>query len=104
MMRSLLVLLLISSGLAARAQDTGPKKPEVLTLKEAVAIARSNNRLVKNAQLAAQIDDDQIAEARTYRLPSLNVYALGSQLLTPVDGHAQPGGAFTGSPQLQGCR
>ena len=85
MMRSLLVLLLISSGFAARAQDTGPIKPEVLTLKEAVAIAQSNNRLVKNAQLAAQIDDDQIAEARTYRLPSLNVYALGSQLLTPVD-------------------
>ena len=31
------------------------------------------------------IDEDQIAEAHTYRLPSMNVYALGSQLLTPVD-------------------
>jgi len=31
------------------------------------------------------MDDDQVQEARTYRLPSVNFYALGTQLLTPVD-------------------
>ncbi len=52
----------------------------------------------KNAQLFASIDDDQIAEARTYRFPSLNLYALGSQLLTPVNFTFQQGvlGTFPG--------
>jgi outer membrane protein TolC len=42
--------------------------------------------------------DDQVAEARTYRFPSLNLYALGSQLLTPVDFTFQRGafGSFPG--------
>jgi len=59
--------------------------PPTLTLEQAVSIAEGNNVQVRNAVLTASIDDDQIAEARTYRFPSVNVYALGSQLLTPVD-------------------
>jgi outer membrane protein TolC len=44
------------------------------------------------------MSDDQIAEARTYRFPSLNLYALGSQLLTPVNFTFQRGafGSFPG--------
>ena len=56
-----------------------------LTLEQAISIAQTNNAQVRNAVLTASIDDDQIAEARTYRFPSVNLYALGSQLLTPVD-------------------
>jgi outer membrane protein len=49
--------------------------------------------------LTAAIDADKIAEARTYRLPSLSVYALGSALLTPVDFTFQKGvfGVFPGT-------
>lgn len=59
--------------------------PPALTLEQAIGIAQANNAQVRNAVLTASIDEDQIAEARTYRFPSVNLYALGSQLLTPVD-------------------
>ena len=90
-----LVFLTLASG--ARAQDTATGAAP-LTLEQAISIAQANNRQVKNAILAVAIDDDQIAEAHTYRWPSINVYALGSQLLTPVDFTFQKGvfGNFLG--------
>jgi len=82
MIRPLLFLLLLfGTGFSTFAQDA----IRVLTLEDAVSLAQANNRLVKNAQLSVSMSDDQIAEARTYRFPSLNLYALGSQLLTPVN-------------------
>jgi len=92
-----LLIFLICCGFTARAQDSTPGLP-TLTLEEAVQLAQANNRQVKNAILTAAIDEDQVAEARTYRLPSVNIYALGSQLLTPVDFTFQKGifGSFPG--------
>ncbi len=81
MIRPLLLLLLFGTGFSAFAQDA----VRVLTLEDALSLAQANNRLVKNAQLSVSMSADQIAEARTYRFPSLNLYALGSQLLTPID-------------------
>ena len=97
MIRPLLFCLLVGSSVSALAQDSAPPE-SVLTLEQAVNIAQANNRSVKNAQLFASIDDDQIAEARTHRFPSLNLYALGSQLLTPVNFTFQQGafGTFPG--------
>jgi outer membrane protein TolC len=90
----LLLLLLFGTGFSTFAQDA----VRVLTLEDAVSLAQANNRLVKNAQLSVSMSDDQIAEARTYRFPSLNLYALGSQLLTPVNFTFQRGafGSFPG--------
>ena len=98
MIYRLLVIFLICNGLAVSAQEPAPSGPPPLTLEEAINLAQANNRQVKNAILAVAIDDDQIAEARTYRKPSLNVYALGSQLLTPLDFTFQKGvfGTFPG--------
>src|SRR6266849_5018610 len=98
MIRPLLFCLLVGGSVSAFAQDSAPSESAVLTLEQAVSIAHANNRSVRNAQLVASIDDDQIAEARTYRFPSLNLYALGSQLLTPVDFTFQRGafGSFPG--------
>ncbi len=98
MIRPLLFCLLIGTSVSAFAQDSARSESAVLTLGQAVSIAQANNRFVKNAQLLASIDDDQIAEARTYRFPSINLYALGSQLLTPVDFSFQRGafGSFPG--------
>src|SRR5260370_37504425 len=94
----LLFCLLVGSSVSAFAQDSAPSESAVLTLEQAVSIAHANNRSVKNAQLFASIDEDQIAEARTYRFPSINLYALGSQLLTPVNFTFQQGafGTFPG--------
>ena len=98
MIYRLLVIFLICNGLAVSAQEPAPSGPPPLTLEEAINLAQANNHQVKNAILAVAIDDDQIAEARTYRKPSLNVYALGSQLLTPLDFTFQKGvfGTFPG--------
>src|SRR5713226_2554065 len=103
MIRPLLFCLLVGSSVSAFAQDSAPSESTVLTLEQAVSIAHANNRSVKNAQLVASIDEDQIAEARTYRFPSLNLYALGSQLLTPVD-FIFKRGAFGSFPDQQGQR
>lgn len=91
MIRLFIAVVLILSAVSDRAQESTPNQPAVLTLDEAVALAQANNRLAKNAQLMASIDDDQIAGAYTYRLPSVNFYALGSQLLTPVNFTFQQG-------------
>ena len=94
----LLLVFLVCSSLTVRAQESASRGAPPLTLDEAVSLAQASNRQVKNAILAAAIDEDEIAGARTYRKPSLNVYALGSQLLTPVDFTFQKGvfGTFPG--------
>lgn len=92
-------LFLISLfSVALSAQEPVPATPQILALDEAIRLAEENNRSIKNAMLAASIADDQIAEARTYRLPSVSVYALGSELLAPVDFTFQRGifGTFQG--------
>jgi outer membrane protein len=84
-MRLLLsICVSLTFGLSLLAQEP-PKQAEVLTLEQAIRLAQANNPSLKNAALSTLIDDDKIAEARTYRFPSINLYALGSQLLTPVD-------------------
>jgi hypothetical protein len=67
--------------------------------KQAISIAHADNRSVKNAQLVALIDEDQIGETRTHRFPSINLSALGSLLLTPVGFHfsARGVGSFAGT-------
>jgi len=98
MIYRLMFVFLICCSLPVRAQESTPEGSPPLTLDEAINLAQANNRQVKNAILTAAIDEEQIAEARTYRLPSLSVYALGSQLLTPVDFTFQKGvfGTFPG--------
>jgi len=99
MISRLAIILLISCVATVNAQDATSNTATVLTLEEAEKLALTNNRQIKNAGLGTAIDDDQIAEARTYRFPSISFYALGSQLLTPVDFTFQKGvfGDFPGT-------
>lgn len=89
MNRGLLVLaslfLLFLPGSPSLAQEAPPADLPVLTLQDAIHIAQGNNPNLKNALLASSIAEDKIAEARTSRYPSIKFYALGSQLLTPLD-------------------
>jgi len=80
---SLLFVFLL--GIPALAQESAPVELPLLTLQEAIRIAQSNNPTLKNALLDSSIADEQIAEARTARFPTIKIYALGSQLLTPID-------------------
>jgi len=93
------VILLISWGATVNAQDATSKSTTVLTLEEAEKLALTNNLQIRNAALGTAIDEDQVAQARTYRFPSISFYALGSQLLTPVDFTFQKGafGDFPGT-------
>lgn len=98
MIRLLVFISFIGWSIPVIAQEQTRTAPATLTLEEAIRIAHANNPQLKNAALAASIDGDQIAEARTYRWPAMNIYALGSQLLTPVDFTFQRGtfGNFPG--------
>ena len=66
----LLLVFMVTCEIIASAQDPATNRPVPLTLDDAISIAQTNNRQVKNAELSAAIDDDQIAEARSYRFPS----------------------------------
>ena len=60
-----------SATLQAQGQPASPPDTEVplLTLDDAVSLALSNNRLVKNSSLEAKKYDFQVSTARTRRLP-----------------------------------
>src|SRR4051812_38580757 len=79
----LATLVLVPIGLGAQAQDT--PAVEVLELDRAVALALDNNRQLKIAALDVERAQERVAGARTKRLPAVNTYVLGSQLITPLD-------------------
>ncbi|HEX3144374.1 MAG TPA: TolC family protein, partial [Pyrinomonadaceae bacterium] len=76
----LLVVVLIASqvSIVAQQKDDAPSA-EVLTLEDAISLALHDNRQVKNAQLSIGKAGDEVAAARTHRLPSLYAYSVVSQ-------------------------
>jgi len=95
---SIFCFCLVVSCYKCAAEDAAADNAALLTLDDAIRIAQENNRSIKNAILAASIAADRTAEARTYRFPSVDLYALGSQLLTPLDFRFEQGlfGTFPG--------
>jgi outer membrane protein TolC len=83
---ALLVPAAVAGQPAARSRDT-------LSLDEAIRLAVANNRSLQAAKLQVERAEDEIAAARTRRLPSFETSVLGSQLLTPVE-FSFPRGAF----------
>ena len=80
----LLTLLVFASPLGSFAQQAAQDAP-LLTLDDAVSIALSNNRLVKNSVLEAQKYDFQVSTMRSKRLPNFHFSVLGGELLQPFD-------------------
>ena len=78
---SLLFLLLLVT-LAQRAFSQTDAAP-VLTLQQAIKIAKGNNRQIKIQELELARAADDVAIARTRRLPSLSADLFGSGLLAP---------------------
>src|SRR5579864_4174437 len=80
----LLAILVLASSIGSLAQQAMQDVP-LLTLDDAVSIALSNNRLVKNSVLEAQKFDFQVSTIRSRRLPHFQFSALGGELLQPFD-------------------
>jgi len=78
-MKSLIVFLAVILTAAAASAQT------VLTLDEAIAIGLANNRSVANAALQVDKAGDDVAVARSKRLPSFKIETQASQLLRPID-------------------
>ncbi|MGA7696450.1 MAG: hypothetical protein WCA76_15595, partial [Candidatus Sulfotelmatobacter sp.] len=79
-----LTILVCASPLGLFAQQ-GAQDIPLLTLDDAVSIALSNNRLVKNSALEAQKYDFQVSTMRSKRLPNFHFSVLGVELLQPFD-------------------
>jgi outer membrane protein TolC len=80
----LLTILVFASPVGSFAQQATQDSP-LLTLDDAVSIALTNNRLVKNSALEAQKFDFQVDTIRSRRLPHFQFSALGGELLQPFD-------------------
>ena len=81
----LMTILLTGSLVSVFCQEkTAATSAEVLTLDEAIALALRDNREVMNARLGIGKAEDDVAAARTYRLPKFEFNALaGQQLISP---------------------
>src|SRR6267143_854455 len=77
---ALLVMTLRAS--VMRGQEE-PAKP--LSLEEAVSLARSHNRELKQAGLEIHKQQEAFREAKTQLYPRFDTYFLASELLTPLD-------------------
>lgn len=82
----LVIIILLASPGSSLAQQNGERvSGEVLTLDEAISLALQQNHQVRNAQLEIGKAGDQVAAARTSRLPTFQFSLLGSQQLAKVD-------------------
>jgi len=101
--RHLLVLLLMSvaSPVVLLAQESPAASPEfeapLLTLDEAVSLALSDNRSLKNSALEVLKSDELLAIARSKRLPHFHFDVLAGSLLQPFD-FTFPAGSFGSYP------
>jgi outer membrane protein TolC len=68
--------------MAAPGQE---RTENVLTLDQAIELARSHNRELKQAGLEIHKQQEAFSEARTQLYPRFDTYFLGSELLTPLD-------------------
>jgi outer membrane protein TolC len=84
LIRNCLLVAIASSTLAVAAP--GQERTEnVLTLDQAIELARSHNRELKQAGLEIHKQQEAFSEARTQLYPRFDTYFLGSELLTPLD-------------------
>jgi outer membrane protein len=85
---------------AAPIQAPSPAPVPTLTLSQALAFARQNNRQNRIAELQVEAAQQRAAAARTGLLPKITLQALGGQLVDTVSAHFPAGvlGTVNGSP------
>lgn len=84
---SLLAVAALALAGAGAARAQGPVAPDadLLTLDRAVELAVRGNRELASAGIEVDKAGDRLAETHTKRFPSVNLYVLGSQNLTPIN-------------------
>jgi outer membrane protein TolC len=89
----------VGLSLCANAQTSSG---EVLTLDEALQLARSNNRDLKQSGFEIAKQGQALAEAKTQFYPRLDTSLLAAQLLTPLDFTINAGqfGTFPGTGRI----
>src|SRR5215467_10227678 len=87
---SIFFLLLLATAVH-RAFGEQPARPEVLTLQQAISIAKEQNRQIRIQGLELDKAADDVAIAKERRLPSLSTDLYGSGLLSPFSFEFQPG-------------
>lgn len=95
--RLVLLVAILSAAKCGAAQDSST--PELLTIDRAVKIALANNLYLKIVNLDLDVSKDKIAAAKTRRYPGTNIYAFGSQLLSPIS-FVVPEGQFGTYPGI----
>src|SRR5712692_5125810 len=86
--RSVVLLLMMLPASNMRGQEEPPKP---LTLEEALSLARSHNRELKQAGLEIHKQKETLSEAKTQLYPRFDTYLLASELLQPLDFTIPPG-------------
>jgi outer membrane protein len=79
---SVVLLLLMLPASVLRGQEEQAKP---LTLEEAISLARSHNRELKQAEVEIHKQKEAFSEAKTQLYPRFDTYFLASELLTPLD-------------------
>jgi len=79
---SVIILVMMQPASTMRAQQE-PARP--LTLEEAVSLARSHNRELKEAGIEIHKQKEALSEAKTQLYPRFDTYLLASELLNPLD-------------------
>jgi len=79
---SVLLLLMMLPASVMRGQEEPPK---LLSMEEAVSLARSHNRELKQAEVEIHKQKEAFSEAKTQLYPRFDTYFLASELLTPLD-------------------
>src|SRR5712691_12296034 len=79
-------LLVVVTSLTLTTATPGQERTEnVLTLDQAIELARSHNRELKQAGLEIHKQKEAFSEAKTQLYPRFDTYFLASELLTPLD-------------------
>ncbi len=88
-----LTMLAFASPIRSLAQQvsSGGTQVPILTLDDAVSLALTNNRLVKNSSLEAEKYDFRVNTIRSRRLPHFQFSTLGGELLQPFNFTFPPG-------------
>jgi ABC-type transporter Mla MlaB component len=90
--KGFLVLLFLAACLGApKLLSQESKSAEVMSLEQAIAIAKKSNSQIMTEQLEALKATDEVAMAKTKRLPSINADIYGSSLLAPSP---RPAGSY----------
>jgi len=79
---SIIILVMIQPASIMRAQQE-PARP--LALEEAVSLARSHNRELKETGIEIHKQKEALSEAKTQLYPRFDTYLLASELLNPLD-------------------